>query len=94
MYLIRTPKALRMILLGVALVIYVKLRSFLAVDQLVRIYREVSTYGLTLFTLGAPHLLLRSRSTFQWTLNRWSCQDMSCQTTFITLKTMPFGLRG
>ncbi len=41
-YLIRTPKAIRMIVLGVALVIYVKMRSFLAVDQLVRIYREVS----------------------------------------------------
>ena len=42
LYLIRTPKAMRMMVLGVALVIYVKLRSFLAVDQLVRIYREVS----------------------------------------------------
>lgn len=42
LYLIRTPKAMRMIVLGVALVIYVKLRSFLAVDQLVRIYREVN----------------------------------------------------
>ena len=42
-YLIRTPKAIRMIVLGVALVIYVKTRSFLAVDQLVRIYREVSS---------------------------------------------------
>ena len=31
-----------MMVLGVALVIYVKMRSFLAVDQLVRIYREVS----------------------------------------------------
>ena len=31
-----------MISLGVALVIYVKTRAFLAVDQLVRIYREVS----------------------------------------------------
>ena len=42
-YLIRTPKAIRMIVLGVALVTYVKARSFLAVDQLVRIYREVSS---------------------------------------------------
>jgi len=41
-YVIRTPKAIRMMVLGVALVIYVKMRSFLAVDQLVRIYREVS----------------------------------------------------
>ena len=32
-----------MTVLGVALVMYVKMRSFLAVDQLVRIYREVST---------------------------------------------------
>ncbi|CAL5229598.1 g12956 [Coccomyxa viridis] len=40
-YLVRTPKATRMVVLGVALVIYVKARSFLAVDQLVRIYREV-----------------------------------------------------
>ena len=31
-----------MMALGVALVMYVKARSFLAVDQLVRIYREVS----------------------------------------------------
>ena len=31
-----------MTVLGVALVMYVKMRSFLAVDQLVRIYREVS----------------------------------------------------
>ena len=31
-----------MMVLGVALVMYVKMRSFLAVDQLVRIYREVS----------------------------------------------------
>ena len=30
-----------MIVLGMALVMYVKARSFLAVDQLVRIYREV-----------------------------------------------------
>ena len=31
-----------MAVLGAALVMYVKMRSFLAVDQLVRIYREVS----------------------------------------------------
>ena len=45
-----------MMVLGVALVMYVKMRSFLAVDQLVRIYREVSTALFCLpFTCAETH---------------------------------------
>ena len=62
LYLIRTPKAMRMMVLGVALVIYVKLRSFLAVDQLVRIYREVSRTVLDPQAPWISELLLLSSS--------------------------------
>lgn len=56
-YLLRTPKAIRMIVLGVALAIYVKTRSFLAVDQLVRIYREASQihHNKAIRSLTSPH---------------------------------------
>lgn len=39
---LRTRKAARILAAGLTLVCYVKLRSFLAVDQLVRMYREVT----------------------------------------------------
>ena len=39
--LLRTRKAARCLVAAATLVVYVRLRSFLAVDQLVRIYREV-----------------------------------------------------
>ena len=45
---LRTRKAARILAAGLTLVVYVKLRSFLAVDQLVRMYREVIHYPPTL----------------------------------------------
>ena len=42
---LRTRKAARCLAAAATLVVYVRLRSFLAVDQLVRIYREVGAGG-------------------------------------------------
>lgn len=82
-YLVRTPKATRMVVLGVALVIYVKARSFLAVDQLVRIYREVSRplhdilCSIVCITFGCIGAVKQSGSLF--------LQD-TCGTVNITLE--------